>query len=145
MAKILGLDVGDASIGVAVSDTLGWTAQGIMTIRRENVGRDLSCLRRLIREHEVSEVVVGMPLKMNGKADLQTRKILRFIKLLRENFRLPVYAWDERFSTVEANKALESGNVTRKKRADVIDKVAAIIILQGYLDNKNEKLSWQDA
>jgi len=141
MAKVLGLDVGDATIGVAVSDALGWTAQGIMTIRRHNVHTDLSSLRKLIREHNVSEVVVGLPMMMNGRPDGQTRKIIRFVNILHEAFHLPIYTWDERFSTIEAHKALDVGKVNRKKRAEVIDKIAATIILQGYLDNKNEKLA----
>ncbi|MBD3305222.1 Holliday junction resolvase RuvX [candidate division KSB3 bacterium] len=138
MAKILGLDVGDSTIGVAVSDTLGWTAQGVTTIRRKTITRDLHSLRTLIRDHEVTEVVVGMPLKKNGDLDAQTRKILRFTRLLRSTFHLPVTTWDERFSTVAASKALERGNVTKKKKAALIDKVAAMIILQSYLDSRNE-------
>ena len=144
MAKVLGLDVGDATIGVAVSDALGWTAQGVMTIRRRNMKDDLSSLRTLIREHEVSEVVVGLPMLMNGRPDAQTHKILRFVSLLRDAFRLPIHTWDERFSTVEASKAMEVGNVKRKKRAALIDKIAATIILQWYLDSKNEKLAAQE-
>ena len=140
MAKVLGLDVGDATIGVAVSDTLGWTAQGVMTIHRRNMNADLSSLRKLIQEHHVSEVVVGLPMLMNGRSDAQTYKIVRFVNLLRDAFRLPIHTWDERFSTIEASKAMDVGNVKRKKRAELIDKVAATIILQGYLDNKNEQL-----
>lgn len=138
MSKILGLDVGSSTIGVAVSDTLGWTAQGLTTIWRKSVKRDLNFLRKLIREYDVTEVVVGIPFKMNGELDAQTRKILRFAKLLRNTFHIPVNTWDERFSTVAASKTLELGNVKRKKKAALIDKVAAVIILQGYLDNRNE-------
>ncbi len=138
MSKILGLDVGSATIGVAVSDSLGWTAQGVTTIRRKNMQRDLNFLRKLIRDHDVTEIVVGLPMKMNGELDRQTRKILHFAKILRNTLHIPVKTWDERFSTVAANKALERGNVKKKKKAALIDKVAAIIILQGYLDNRNE-------
>lgn len=138
MSKILGLDVGDSTIGVAVSDTFGWTAQGIMTIRRKNVKRDLYCLRKLIHEHHVTEVVVGLPVKMNGTLDTQTKKILSFANMLKNTFHLPVITWDERFSTVAANKLLDMGNVKKKKKAALIDKVAATIILQGYLDSRNE-------
>ncbi len=140
MPKILGLDVGNSTIGVAVSDTLGWTAQGVTTIWRKNVKNDLGYLRKLIYENDVNEVVVGLPVKMNGERDAQTKKILRFAKLLRKTFRIPVITWDERFSTVAANKALERGKVGKKKKAALIDKVAAVIILQGYLDNKNYRL-----
>ena len=140
MSKILGLDVGNSTIGVAVSDTLGWTAQGLTTIKRQNVQRDLHCLRKLIREYHITEVVVGIPFKMNGELDAQTRKIFRFVKLLKNTFHLPVKTWDERFSTVAANKILERGNVKKKKKLDLIDKVSAIIILQGYLDNRNDSV-----
>lgn len=139
MAKVLGLDVGNSTIGVAVSDMLGWTAQGVTTIRRKNLQQDLHRLRTLIQEHDVAEIVVGMPFKMNGKPDAQTRKIFQFMRVLKDRLQLPVYSWDERFSTVAASKALEAGNVKRKKRAQLIDKVAATIILQGYLDNRSER------
>lgn len=138
MSKILGLDVGDATIGIAVSDPLGWTAQGIMTIRRKNVKHDLYHLRKLIHEHHIKEVVVGIPFKMNGELDTQTKKILHFATLLRATFHLPVIPWDERFSTVAANKILDMRGMNRKKKAAIIDQVAATIILQGYLDSRNE-------
>jgi putative Holliday junction resolvase len=138
MSKILGLDVGDSTIGVAISDTLGWTAQGLTTIRRKNVQRDLRFLKRLIQDHDIIEIVVGIPLKKNGGLDAQTKKTLRFANILRNTFHVPVKTWDERFSTVAASRVLESGNVKKKKKAALIDKVAAIIILQGYLDNRNE-------
>jgi putative Holliday junction resolvase len=140
MSKILGLDVGDSKIGVALSDTLGWTAQGLTTIYRKNVKNDLGYLRKLIYENNVKEVVIGLPIKKNGERDTQTRKILRFARLLRKTFRIPVRTWDERFSTVAASKALERGKVGKKKKAALIDKVAAVIILQGYLDNRNYRL-----
>jgi putative Holliday junction resolvase len=140
MAKILGLDVGDSTIGVAVSDALGWIAQGLTTIKRKNVKRDVHCLRKIIREYDVTEVVVGVPFKMNGELDAQTKKILRFVKLLNNTLHIPVNTWDERFSTVAANKVLDRGNVKKKKKAALIDKVSAIIILQGYLDNRNDSI-----
>jgi putative Holliday junction resolvase len=138
MSKILGLDVGDSKIGVALSDTLRLTAQGVTTFQRKNVQTDLRYLQKLINENEVSEVVVGLPVMMNGERDAQTRKILRFAQLLRQTFHIPVMTWDERFSTIEANKTLELGKVGKKKRVALLDKVAAIIILQGYLDSRND-------
>jgi putative Holliday junction resolvase len=137
MSKILGLDVGDSKIGVAVSDTLGWTAQGVTTFYRKNVSKDLGYLRKLIYENDIKEVVVGLPVKKNGKPDAQTKKILRFAKLLRKTFHIPVRTWDERFTTIQASKILERGHVGKKKKAALIDKVAAVIILQGYLDSRN--------
>lgn len=136
MSKILGLDVGDSKIGVAVSDTMGWTAQGVTTFRRKTIKNDLRYLRKLISENDVKEVVVGLPVKMNGELDAQTRKTLRFANLLRKTFHIPVKTWDERCSTIQANKTLDQGNVGKKKKAALIDKVAAIIILQGYLDSR---------
>jgi len=138
MSKILGLDVGDSKIGIALSDTLRLTAQGVTTFQRKNVQTDLGYLRQLITENEVTEVVVGLPVKMNGERDAQTKKILRFAQLLRQTFHIPVMTWDERFSTIEASRTLELGKVGKKKRAALLDKVAAIIILQGYLDNRND-------
>jgi putative Holliday junction resolvase len=138
MSKTLGLDVGDSKIGVALSDILRLTAQGVTTFQRKNVQTDLGYLRQLITENEVTEVVVGLPVMMNGERDAQTKKILRFAQLLRQTFHIPVITWDERFSTIEANKTLELGKVGKKKRAALLDKVAAIIILQGYLDSRND-------
>lgn len=140
MSKILGLDVGDATIGIAISDTLGWTAQGITTIRRKNIRQDVYHLQKLIHQHHVKEVVVGIPFTMSGEFDAQTRKILNFATLLRTTFRLPVVTWDERFSTIAANKILDMGHVTKKKKAAIIDKVAATIILQNYLDSRHESV-----
>lgn len=137
MSKILGLDVGDSKIGVAVSDTMGWVAHGVTTIYRQNMKNDLGFLRKLIYENDVKEVVVGLPVKKNGKADAQTKKILRFARILRSTFHIPVNTWDERFTTIQASKILERGHVGKKKKAALIDKVAAVIILQGYLDKLN--------
>jgi putative Holliday junction resolvase len=137
MSKILGLDVGDSKIGVAMSDALGWVAQGVTTFHRKNMQYDLRYLRQLIHDNDVKEVVVGLPVKKNGKADAQTKKILRFASILRQTFHIPVRTWDERFTTIQASKILERGRVKKKKKAALIDKVAAVIILQGYLDNRN--------
>jgi putative Holliday junction resolvase len=139
MSKTLGLDVGDSKIGVALSDTLRLTAQGVTTFQRKNVQTDLRYLQKLIDENEVTEVVVGLPVTMNGERDAQTKKTLRFAQLLRQTFHLPVMTWDERFSTIEASKTLELGKVGKKKRTALLDKVAAIIILQGYLDSRNDR------
>ncbi len=137
MIRSLGLDVGGSKIGVAVSDGLGYTAQGLMTFRRSSLMRDLRFIQRLIREHDVGEVVMGLPLKMNGTQSAQTKKILAFRDFLAKNLKVPVYTWDERLTTVQAIKILKRGHIRRKKRDPLIDKVAAVIILQGYLDRKN--------
>jgi putative holliday junction resolvase len=137
MMKSLGLDVGDSKIGVAVSDSLGYTAQGITTFKRRSLQRDLRTIQRFIRDNGVSEVVVGLPLKMNGRHSSQTNKILMFCDYLAQHLKVPVRTWDERLTTVQAIKILKRGHVRRKKRAPLVDKVAAVIILQGYLDRKN--------
>jgi putative holliday junction resolvase len=137
MTKALGLDVGDTKIGVAVSDGLGYTAQGITTFRRQSLQNDLYTIQQFIRDNEVSEVVVGLPLQMNGHHSSQTNKILSFCDYLSRHLRVPVRTWDERLTTVQAIKILKKGHVPRKKRAPLIDKVAAVIILQGYLDRQS--------
>jgi putative Holliday junction resolvase len=137
MVKALGLDVGDTKIGVAVSDSLGYTAQGVMTFRRRTLQKDLHTIEKLIRDNEVGEVVVGLPIKMNGHYSSQTNKILSFCDYLKKHLRVPIRTWDERLTTVQAIKILKKGHVRRKKRAPLIDKVAAVIILQGYLDRKS--------
>lgn len=140
MRKALGLDVGDSKIGVAVSDGLGCTAQGITTFRRQSLQQDLHYIRKLIRENEVGEVVVGLPLKMNGRYSSQTDKIVSFYRFLKQHLRVPVCTWDERLTTVQAVKILEKSRVRRKKRASLVDTVAAALILQGYLDRQSVKL-----
>ena len=137
MRKALGLDVGDSKIGVAISDSLGYTAQGLMTFKRRSLTRDLRFIERLIVENNIGEVIIGLPLKMNGTRSSQTNKILAFRDFLAKHLRVPVRTWDERLTTVQAIKILKRGHIRRKKRGHLIDKVAAVIILQGYLDRKN--------
>ena len=137
MRKLLGLDVGDSKIGVALSDALGYTAQGLMTFQRRSRWNDLRLLQRLIAEHDVEEVVVGLPLKMNGTRSAQTEKVLAFCEFLSKHLPVPVRTWDERLTTVQAIKILKRGHVSRKHRTPLVDKIAAVIILQGYLDRKN--------
>jgi putative holliday junction resolvase len=137
MIKALGLDVSDTKIGVAVSDGLGYTAQGVTTFKRTSLQHDLGTIQQLIQENEVGEVVIGLPLQMNGLYSSQTKKVMSFCQYLARRLPVPVRTWDERLTTVQAIKILKTGHVRRKKRAPLIDKVAAIIILQGYLDRKN--------
>ena len=137
MMKALGLDVGDTKIGVAISDSLGYTAQGITTFRRRTLQKDLYVIEKLIRDNEIGEVVVGLPLKMNGRYSSQTDKIVMFCNFLAKHLRIPIRTWDERLTTVQAIKILKRGHVRRKNRAPLIDKIAAVIILQGYLDRQS--------
>ena len=122
--RIMSLDVGSRTIGIACSDALLMTAQGIETIR----------LQELISEYEVHELVVGMPKNMNGTKGERAEKTEEFVAKMKEVIDLPVTYWDERLSTVMAERQLIAADVSRKKRKSVIDKMAAVVILQGYLD-----------
>ncbi|MHA6260334.1 Holliday junction resolvase RuvX [Sporosarcina sp. CAU 1771] len=137
--RIMGLDVGSKTVGVAISDALGWTAQGIETIKIdesiENFG--MTRINELVSEYEVSGFVVGYPKNMNNTIGPRGIASEEYAELLKEKFNLPVTLWDERLTTMAAEKTLIQADVSRKKRKAVIDKMAAIMILQGYLDLKN--------
>jgi putative Holliday junction resolvase len=135
----MGLDYGDKTIGVAVSDELGWTAQGVEVIRRKNAESDLNRLRELVSEYGVEEIVVGLPKNMNGSIGPRGELSLEFAEMLREMLRLPVHLWDERLTTVSAQRTLIEADVSRKKRKLVVDKIAAAFILQGFLDFKTKR------
>lgn len=132
--RIMSLDVGSRTIGIACSDALLMTAQGIETIRRTSLEKDFNRLQELIAEYEVHELVVGMPKNMNGTKGERAEKTEEFVEKMREVIDLPVSYWDERLSTVMAERQLIAADVSRKKRKSVIDKMAAVVILQGYLD-----------
>jgi len=128
----MGLDYGERTIGVAVSDALLMTAQGIKTIRRSP--KELAELKTIIQEYEVDEIVLGYPKNMNGTLGPRAQATEEFAQLLKEEFALPVTLWDERLSTMGAERSLLAADVSRAKRKQVIDKMAAVFILQGYLD-----------
>lgn len=130
----MALDVGSRTIGIACSDALLMTAQGIETIRRTSLENDFNRLRELISEYEVHELVVGMPKNMNGTKGERAEKTEEFVEKMKAVIDLPVIFWDERLSTVMAERQLIAADVSRKKRKGVIDKMAAVVILQGYLD-----------
>ena len=132
--RIMSLDVGSRTIGIACSDALLMTAQGIETIRRTSLEKDFNRLQELIAEYEVHELVVGMPKNMNGTIGERAEKTEEFVEKMKEVIDLPVSYWDERLSTVMAERQLIAADVSRKKRKSVIDKMAAVVILQGYLD-----------
>ncbi len=136
--RIMGLDVGSKTVGVAISDTLGWTAQGIETIKiDEAVGSfGMKRVKFLVEEYEVTEFVVGYPKNMNNTIGPRGQASEFYADKLREKFGLPVVLWDERLTTMAAERVLIEADVSRKKRKTVIDKVAAVMILQGYLDSK---------
>jgi putative holliday junction resolvase len=132
--RICGLDVGDKTIGVALSDELGWTAQGLEVIRRKNLELDLTRLGEIARQYGVERWVVGMPRNMNGTYGPRAESTRAFIADLEGRLGLPVETYDERMTTVAATRVLLEADVSRAKRKQVIDKMAAAVILQGYLD-----------
>lgn len=138
--RIMALDVGSRTIGVACSDALHMTAQGVETIRRTSWAKDFERLLQLINDYEVEEIVVGMPRNMNGTKGERAEKTEEFVERLKEVTTLPITYWDERLSTVMAERSLIAADVSRRKRKAVIDKMAAVVILQGYLDRRQHTL-----
>lgn len=134
--RIMGLDVGTKTVGVAISDELGMTAQAITTVRRKNLRSDLGELSKLIAEHGVERVVVGLPLNMDGSEGERAQASRDFARKLEEDAHVPVELWDERLSTVAAQRVLLEADLSREKRKKVVDQVAATFILQGWLDAK---------
>lgn len=132
--RIMGLDIGDKTIGVAVSDIMGLTAQGVTTIKRVGKKKDIEEIKKIILERQVNKIVSGLPKNMNGTIGTQGEKVQKFCELLKQETNLPIEFWDERLSTVAAERSLIEGNVRRENRKKVIDMLAAVIILQGYLD-----------
>lgn len=135
--RLMGLDVGDRRIGVAVSDPLGLTSQGLATINRKDLDYDLQQIVDYIEELQVDKIVVGLPKNMNGTVGSQAEKVKEFMKLLTEKKPIETIYWDERLTTVAAHRTLIQGDVSRKKRKKVVDKIAAVMILQGYLDSQH--------
>ncbi len=136
VGRVLGLDVGSRRIGVAVSDLLGITAQGLETLQRRNKREDLAALERVIRQYEVREIVVGLPLRMSGAEGTQSDKMQVFAEELRKRFRLPVHLWDERLTSAEANRLLRETELSIEKRAKAVDRMAAVLILQGWMEGR---------
>jgi len=134
VGRVLGLDVGSRRIGVAISDPLGITAQGLETMQRRNKRYDFDYLKRVIRQHEVKEIVVGLPLRMSGAEGIQSDKMNLFAEELRKRFRLPVHLWDERLTSAEANRLLRDTDLSIEKRGKAVDRMAAILILQGWME-----------
>ena len=134
--RIMSLDVGSRTIGVACSDALFLTAQGVETIRRTSLEADFNRIRELIASYEVEEIVVGMPKNMNGTKGDRAIKTEEFVAKLKEVVDVPIAFLDERLTTVMAERSLIEADVSRKKRKAVIDKMAAVVILQGYLERR---------
>ncbi len=138
--RILGLDFGTKTTGVAVSDPMGWTAQGLEIIRRqedEHLKATLNRIAQICTEYKVEKIVLGLPKNMNNTLGERGEKTLLFKEKLEARLHLPVETWDERLSTVAAENVLLEADMSRKKRKNVIDKLAATIILQNYLDAKH--------
>jgi len=134
--RLLGLDVGARRIGVAVSDRLGITAQGLETLQRKNKRSDLEQLGRLIRDYQVREIVIGLPLRMSGLEGIQAEKMQAFAADLRKRFGLPVHLWDERLTSAEANRLLRETDLSIEKRGKAVDRMAAVLILQGFMERR---------
>ena len=139
MKRIMGLDFGSRTVGVAVSDALGLTAQGVEIIRREQenkLRRTLARIEALAEEYGVGEIVLGLPMNMNHTIGERAEKSLEFREMLERRTGLPVTMWDERLTTVAANRTLMEAGVRREKRKDYVDMIAAVYILQGYRDSR---------
>jgi len=134
--RILGLDVGEKRIGMAISDPFGFTAQGAGFIERGSPEKTLSLLREVVGRHTIDQIVVGLPLMMSGDEGEAARSVRSFSDQVRSSLKLPVVLWDERLTTAEAEKLMKSAGLSRKKRSMHIDEMAAQIILQSYLDSR---------
>jgi putative Holliday junction resolvase len=132
--RILGLDVGKKTIGVAISDPLGFTAQGLTTIRRTKKEQDIQEIKKFCDEYDVKVIVIGLPKNMNGTIGPSGEITMAFGKLIEEELKIEIKFWDERLTTVAAHKAMIEADLSRSKRKKIVDKVASTYILQGYLD-----------
>lgn len=131
--RILAIDYGARKVGLAVSDELRLTAQGLPTYRRSNKKADFDHLRRLIKQYCVSEIVVGLPLRMSGEEGIQAEKVQAYAEELRGRFKLPVHLYDERLTSVEANRVLRETDMSIQRRAEVVDQLSAVLILQSFI------------
>ena len=134
--RIMGLDVGTKRIGVALSDELFITAQGSDTIYRKTIESDLEEIKKVAKENDVNQIVVGLPISMNGSHSEQTKEVIKFTEDLSKSVDIPVVTWDERLTTMQAERTLLEADVSRAKRRKVIDKLAAQAILQNFLDSR---------
>jgi len=135
--RVLALDVGSKRIGVAVSDPLSITAQGLETIQRQNKRRDREALGAVLKKYDVGEIVVGLPLRLSGAEGTQSGKMRAFAEELHAQFGLPVHLWDERWTSTEANRLLRETNMSIAKRGQAVDRMAAVLILQSWLEARS--------
>ncbi len=132
--RILAIDFGSRRIGLAVTDELGLTAQGLPTLHRTNKRNDFDHLRRAIKQYGVGEIVMGLPLRMSGEEGIQSEKVEAFADELRARFKLPVHLFDERLTSVEANRVLDETEMSGRRRREVVDQLAAVLILQAFME-----------
>ncbi len=132
--RFLALDFGSKTIGLAVSDELGVTAQGLPTLRRTNKRNDLDYLRRVIKQFGIAELVMGLPLRMSGQEGIQAGRVHEYAEVLRSRFKIPVHLFDERLTSVEANRVLRESEMGIRRRGEVVDQLAAVLILQAFLE-----------
>ena len=132
--RVLALDVGSKRIGVAVSDELGITAQGLETIQRQNKRRDLEALRQLVGKYLVKEIVIGLPLRLSGAEGTQAEKMRAYAQVLNAELGVTVHLWDERWTSTQANRLLREAELSIQKRAKAVDRMAAVLILQSWLE-----------
>jgi|SRR5579864_8816662 len=135
--RILAIDYGSRRMGLAVSDLLGITAQGIDTLQRKNKRTDFAYLAGVLRDYDVREIVLGYPLRMSGEKGVQSEKVEVFAEELRQKFNLPVHLWDERLTSAEANRVLREAELSIEKRARAVDRMAAVLILQSFLQARS--------
>ena len=138
MSRVLAVDLGEKNVGLAISDQLGWTAQGLPNLNYQNNQQAIAEIARLTKEYDVVEVVVGMPVNMNGSLGKQARRASKFAEELGTRLKLPVRIWDERLTTMQAQRLLLQASLSRKKRRSKIDRLAAQLILQSYLDSRGQ-------
>ena len=134
-SRVLALDWGTKRVGLAISDPLGLTAQGLPTLSRRNKQQDLNYLKSLARKHRVSFILLGMPLQMDGQEGTQAEKARSLAKDLEQHLKIPVQLWDERLTTVEAHRVLLDAGVSPAKRGQFVDQMAAVLLLQNFLDS----------
>jgi len=138
MERILGIDVGDKRIGVAVTDPLQITAQGVMTVKRKTRDDDLEAFRQLVEKYEIKRIVAGLPVNMDGSESAQTRKTVNFCQFIKKRLGVEIIYMDERLTSSWSERVLIEGNVSRENRKDYIDMLAAQLILQSYMDRANQ-------
>jgi len=137
--RILGLDIGSKRIGVAMSDELMLTAQGAETIERKDMRTDLAAIDKLVKSNNISEIVGGLPINMDGTYSAKTKEVMEFLDTLSKEVPVPIKTWDERLTSIQADRALLEADMSRAKRKRLSDKLAAQLILQSYLDSRRKE------